>query len=703
MITLGLCLLLTLQAAPAPPAVNPQLLAAAEEGDAEAQFQLGRAYAEGRGVPADHFKATAQYRRAADQGHALAQYALGWSYFNGEGVDESDVEGLRWIARAADQGNGLAQVSLAHIYQSGSRGLDEDQRLAFLWNHRAASQGYVAGAGSIANVYEFGEVLPKDYVLAYAWGSLQGTLEARAGHAPDDDDLRELAKKMTKAQLAAAAKLVREWGGKVPPLATISPQPASPAPKADPAEIALARTLAAEFQKERYFTEATLAPQESLTALGHLALTSKEAPLVQAAYEAMERRLSSIASAGRDPREVHPVVAAAIMAGLRRGERPILDKALRAASALNLGGGHTPSLQAMADMALKHREPDLRYAALTALYQVGVQVAFRSGLVAEVMALAMEDPSEVIVAMNMHMFRTMGRASTFFTTRHAQIAGSLARLRKGESPAIRAAAIGATAKMLDTGSEMPGQPRSAPGPDVKAFAAELLRTLDDPSPIVRGQAAAAVGFLGVEAATLKLVAMLDDTASVTGAVSGLRSLGSDDPIELPVRVVDLGEPETVAMAALRALMFRSLYADPKPRLECDDPAKTFAECAARARAWGRRAAGKQPAPKAPKALAPWAPPANAVRVGGPIAMPNQIVMVEADYPEEARRQGASGVVIVEAMIGLKGEVAAVQLLRGIKGLDQAALDAVRQWVFEPTSVGGKPVPVIVTLTVNFRR
>ena len=139
---------------------------------------------------------------------------------------------------------------------------------------------------------------------------------------------------------------------------------------------------------------------------------------------------------------------------------------------------------------------------------------------------------------------------------------------------------------------MPGEPRLAPGADVKAFAAELLRTLDDPSPIVRGQAAAAVGFLGVEGATPKLVAMLDDTASVAGAVSGLRSLGSDDPIELPVRVVGLGEPDTVAMAALRGRMLRSLYAAPK--LECDDPAKTFAACATRARAWARRAAGKPP-------------------------------------------------------------------------------------------------------------
>jgi hypothetical protein len=627
MITLGLFALLSLQAAEAPLVVSRQLLADAEKGDAQAQFQLGRVYAEGRGVPVDPGQAVVQYRRAAEQGHALAQYLLGWSYFLGEGVAPSDMEGLRWIRQAADQGSREAQSSLADLYASGSRGLQEDLRLAFTLSHQSASQGWVESALRIATMYEEGEGLPKDYVLAYAWRSLGGTLLVRAGHEPDKDALRELAQKMTKPQRAAAAKIVREWGGNVPPLATISPQPASTAPKADAAEIALARTLAAEFQQERYFTEATLAPQESLIALGHLALSSKEAPLVQAAYDAMERGLSSMASAGRDPRDVHPVVKAAIMTGLRRGERPILDKALRAASALNLGEqGHTASLEVLADMALKHPEPDVRFAALTALYQVGARVFSRSEqLIPEVMALAMEDTNEGVLAMNLFMFSRLGRTSPAFTARHPQIAASLGRLRKEGSPNMRAAAIGATAKMFDPGFEHPSMPRWVPGPDAKAFASELLRTLDDPSPIVRGQAAVAVGLLRyVEGGTPKLVTMLDDTASVGGGVlSGVRSLSSEDSIDLPVRVVDLGEPETVAMAALRALMLRSLYEDSRPEswLKCDDPAKTFARCAARARAWGRRASGKQAIPKAPRSPAPKSSrvldPAPG-RAGGPV-------------------------------------------------------------------------------------
>ena len=103
-----------------------------------------------------------------------------------------------------------------------------------------------------------------------------------------------------------------------------------------------------------------------------------------------------------------------------------------------------------------------------------------------------------------------------------------------------------------------------------------------------------------------------------------------------------------------------------------------------------------------KAAAPWAPPANAVRVAGAVKMPTIVSKVEPEYPEEARARGASGIVVLEALIDVKGEVASAHIVRGVPGLDQAALDAVRQWVYEPTSVAGKRVPVIVMLTINFR-
>ena len=57
--------------------------------------------------------------------------------------------------------------------------------------------------------------------------------------------------------------------------------------------------------------------------------------------------------------------------------------------------------------------------------------------------------------------------------------------------------------------------------------------------------------------------------------------------------------------------------------------------------------------------------------------------------------------IVEVLIGPDGTVQAGQILRSIPLLDQAALEAVKQWEYTPTLLNGDPVPVVMTVTVNF--
>jgi protein TonB len=63
--------------------------------------------------------------------------------------------------------------------------------------------------------------------------------------------------------------------------------------------------------------------------------------------------------------------------------------------------------------------------------------------------------------------------------------------------------------------------------------------------------------------------------------------------------------------------------------------------------------------------------------------------------------GVQGAVIVEAVIDGNGSVAATRVVRSIPLLDQAALDAVKQWKFTPALLNGAPTPVVVTMTVNF--
>jgi TonB family protein len=91
----------------------------------------------------------------------------------------------------------------------------------------------------------------------------------------------------------------------------------------------------------------------------------------------------------------------------------------------------------------------------------------------------------------------------------------------------------------------------------------------------------------------------------------------------------------------------------------------------------------------------------AVRVGGSIRPPARITHVNPVYPPEARDARVQGVVILDILIGEDGSVEKAKILRSIPMLDQAAIDAVTQWVFTRTTVNGEAKKVIMTVTVNF--
>lgn len=110
---------------------------AAEKGDPEAQFDLGRKYAEGKEVPLDYVESVKWYRKAADQGHAIAQYGLGLAYYNAKGVPQDYVEALNWFRKAADQGVALAQSNLGVMYARGE-GVPKDDVEAYAWYNLAA-------------------------------------------------------------------------------------------------------------------------------------------------------------------------------------------------------------------------------------------------------------------------------------------------------------------------------------------------------------------------------------------------------------------------------------------------------------------------------------------------------------------------------------------------------------------------------------
>jgi TonB family protein len=93
---------------------------------------------------------------------------------------------------------------------------------------------------------------------------------------------------------------------------------------------------------------------------------------------------------------------------------------------------------------------------------------------------------------------------------------------------------------------------------------------------------------------------------------------------------------------------------------------------------------------------------TAVHVGGAVRNPTKIKDVAPVYPAIAKSARVSGTVQIELTIGLDGKVADWRVVKGVPLLDEAALDAVKQWEYTPTRVKGVAVPVIINVAVNFK-
>jgi protein TonB len=110
-----------------------------------------------------------------------------------------------------------------------------------------------------------------------------------------------------------------------------------------------------------------------------------------------------------------------------------------------------------------------------------------------------------------------------------------------------------------------------------------------------------------------------------------------------------------------------------------------------------------PPPPPPPPAAPPAPkPVVPVRIGGNISAPALVKRVEPVYPDLALMAKVGGMVILEAVVNTDGSVESVRVLRSVKFLDNAAIDAVRQWKYSPLILNGVPTPFVLTVTLNFR-
>ncbi|MEZ0224001.1 MAG: AAA family ATPase [Alphaproteobacteria bacterium] len=149
--------------------MDQALLKKAEGGDAEAQRQLGDRYFFGEsGFQKDPVKAGEWYRRAADQGHADAQFNLGRCYETGTGVKKSPSDAIMWYRMAAGKGNAAAQNNLGLCYRYGN-GVVKSSSEALYWFRKSADKGDASGQHNLADMYLRGEGVEQNFAEAVGW------------------------------------------------------------------------------------------------------------------------------------------------------------------------------------------------------------------------------------------------------------------------------------------------------------------------------------------------------------------------------------------------------------------------------------------------------------------------------------------------------------------------------------------------------
>jgi len=155
---------------------------AAETGDVESQFAIGRMYARGEGVPQITTSAARWFAKSAEGGHALAQFNYAVFLERGEGVLQDAQSARDFLTRAAEQGLAAAQFKLGRdlLHESAAQQDDVAQQDGLDWLEKAASQEHVGALALLGLLYGSGDQITRDPRRAIAY--LQHA--AALGHGP---------------------------------------------------------------------------------------------------------------------------------------------------------------------------------------------------------------------------------------------------------------------------------------------------------------------------------------------------------------------------------------------------------------------------------------------------------------------------------------------------------------------------------------
>ncbi|MEX1116211.1 MAG: trypsin-like peptidase domain-containing protein [Akkermansiaceae bacterium] len=174
----------------------------AEEGDAEAMYNLASAYEKGNGVKADPIQALRWYEAAARKGHYWALDQIGPMCLFGRGVPKNPKKGMEWLKKSAEKGSTFNMYLLGSVYASG-KDVPMNGAEAVMWYEKAAIGGNAHAMADLGVMYSNGKGVPKEYVTGYMWAN------AAAAKATDDStrkyaqELRAfLEKRMSQPQIA---------------------------------------------------------------------------------------------------------------------------------------------------------------------------------------------------------------------------------------------------------------------------------------------------------------------------------------------------------------------------------------------------------------------------------------------------------------------------------------------------------------------
>jgi TPR repeat protein len=172
---------------------------------AQAGLQEGAAAYEAGNLPL----AVKEFRAAADAGEADAQFNMGLMYEQGIGVAKDEKEALAWYRKSAEQGNANAQFNLGVLYENG-RGTAVDFAQANEWYRKASVQGDALALGNLGMLYLRGDGVQANTIAGLALLIQSATMDS----SPQNFAKRNIAstRGLTPDMVAAAQKLAEELG-----------------------------------------------------------------------------------------------------------------------------------------------------------------------------------------------------------------------------------------------------------------------------------------------------------------------------------------------------------------------------------------------------------------------------------------------------------------------------------------------------------